>query len=385
MSELPQVSVVMAVRDGERWLSEAIDSVLAQTFEDLEFVVIDDGSVDSTPQLLAKYVARDPRIRIVRQEPRGLVPALNRGLAEARASFTARLDADDVAASNRLELQVSYLKNHPDVALVGSWAEKIDARGHGNGQARPATGHNELVRVLAKSNPFLHSSVMFRTSVVRDLGGYRPVFEEAEDYDLWLRISERAKIANIPEPLVRRRPHYGDFSQKKIIRGMFSVRLAKKAAQHRRSIGVDTLSAVNSAPDWWSDAIQNEFYADDARVFRFLELADYAMANSADFSRIDLAGFRQEIPRLNHAERKFAQQAVINLLHRSGRPPNLSRKHLISTLFRLHPSRAFRLIWTELSRSRSGGRSTQPSLDDDSLAKPGSAGKRGSGNAASPP
>ena len=252
MSELPQVSVVMAVRDGERWLSEAIDSVLAQTFEDLEFVVIDDGSVDSTPQLLAKYVARDPRIRIVRQEPRGLVPALNRGLAEARASFTARLDADDVAASNRLELQVSYLKNHPDVALVGSWAEKIDARGHGNGQARPATGHNELVRVLAKSNPFLHSSVMFRTSVVRDLGGYRPVFEEAEDYDLWLRISERAKIANIPEPLVRRRPHYGDFSQKKIIRGMFSVRLAKKAAQHRRSIGVDTLSAVNSAPDWWS-------------------------------------------------------------------------------------------------------------------------------------
>ena len=345
MNPTPQVSVLMPVRNGELWLAEAIDSVLNQTFRNFELLVIDDGSTDTTPELLLGYARRDSRIRMFRQEPLGLVSALNFGLTEAQAGVTARLDADDVAVPHRLDVQLSFLAKHREVALVGSWAENIDAYGQSKGQLQPAIEHNELVEILAKSNPFIHSSVAFRTAIARSVGGYRPAVEGAEDYDLWLRMSEVAKIANIPERLVRYRRHNANISQRTLVRQLFSVRLAKCAAQNRKSLGFDSLSALSAPPNWWSDPIQNGVSEDDAIVFRFLELADVDAVISADLDRVDIAAFAQQISRLSHAERKIAQFALINLFHRDNRPSRLSGKYLGFTLFRLHPSRALRLIW----------------------------------------
>ena len=122
----PQVSVVLPVRNGARWLGEALQSVIAQTLAAWELIAIDDGSTDDTPGILADFAKRDGRIRVIRQEPLGLVAALNRGLAEVRAPLLARLDADDRALPERLDRQVRYLAGHPDVGLLGSWAHEID-------------------------------------------------------------------------------------------------------------------------------------------------------------------------------------------------------------------------------------------------------------------
>src|SRR5437868_6051181 len=126
MQPSPQVSVLMPVRDGERWLSTAIDSVLRQTLTDFELIVIDDGSVDRTPAILHSHATRDRRIRIVKLDRQGVASALNRGLAEARAALVARIDADDLCAPNRLAKQAEFLARRPEIALLGSWAEVID-------------------------------------------------------------------------------------------------------------------------------------------------------------------------------------------------------------------------------------------------------------------
>src|SRR5688572_22693957 len=118
----PQVSVVMPVRNGARWLGEAVASVIAQSHSDWELIAVDDGSTDDTPGILSEYAKRDDRIRVVRQEPLGLVSALNRGLSEVRGSLLARLDADDRALTERLDRQISHLAAHPEIGLLGSWA-----------------------------------------------------------------------------------------------------------------------------------------------------------------------------------------------------------------------------------------------------------------------
>src|SRR3954463_9752559 len=148
MKPLPQVSVVMPVRDGERWLSASIDSVLQQTLADFELIIIDDGSLDQTPVILQSYARRDQRIRVFAVDRKGLSAALNHGLAQVRAALTARLDGDDLCMPNRLERQVQYLSARRDIALLGSWAEMIDENDKVLRRIMPKTGHDDLVRLL---------------------------------------------------------------------------------------------------------------------------------------------------------------------------------------------------------------------------------------------
>ena len=125
----PRVSVVMPVRDGERFLREALGSILAQTLEDVELVVVDDGSSDSTPAILEESAGRDGRVRVHRQEPGGLTAALNAGCALAQAALIARMDGDDVMLRDRLERQAAFLDDHPEVALLGGGIVLIDEGG----------------------------------------------------------------------------------------------------------------------------------------------------------------------------------------------------------------------------------------------------------------
>jgi glycosyltransferase involved in cell wall biosynthesis len=193
----------MSVHNGAPWVRDAVASVLAQTAGDLELIVIDDGSTDTTGELLARV--RDPRVRVERQARAGLTRALNRALALARASLVARLDADDVALPERLARQRAFLDGHAEVSLLGTGAREVDEAGREIALIRPPADDAALRRTLIRRNPFVHSSIMMRRAVVERAGGYDETLPVAQDYDLWMRMSRLGRVANLPEPLVVRR------------------------------------------------------------------------------------------------------------------------------------------------------------------------------------
>jgi glycosyltransferase involved in cell wall biosynthesis len=198
----PAVSVVMAVFDGAPWVGAAVESLLGQTIADLEVVVIDDGSTDATPDVLASI--RDPRLRIERSVRQGLTRALNRALDLARAPLVARLDADDLALPERLARQRQYLDAHPDVGLLGTGAREVDPTGREVAILRPPVDDTAIRRALIRANPMVHSSVMMRRSVLDRVGRYDPSFPVAQDYDLWMRLARVSRLANLADVLVVR-------------------------------------------------------------------------------------------------------------------------------------------------------------------------------------
>jgi glycosyltransferase involved in cell wall biosynthesis len=200
--EAPDVSVVMAVRNGERFIADAISSVLGQTFRNFELVVIDDGSSDQTQEILKQF--QDARMRVSAQSPLGLAKALNSGVRAARANLIARMDADDVSQPARLERQVTFMREHPETGLLGTATNVIDENGVGLRSWAPLTEDHDIRSALIKSNQFAHSSVMLRKQVFEQVGGYADM-PFAQDYDLWLRIAAISRVANLSEPLVLRR------------------------------------------------------------------------------------------------------------------------------------------------------------------------------------
>ena len=206
MSSKPLVSVVMPVYNGERYLRQAIDSILAQTFNDFEFIVVDNGSTDHSLAIVRSY--EDSRIRIFEESQRGIVAALNKGLHEARGQYVARMDADDISIPERLAKQVDYMHLHPDVVLAGANALVIDAKGDPTEHRLLLPSASEqLALLLCMSNYFVHGSTMIRHDALEAVGGYRKEFVTAEDYDLWLRLREVGRVANVPELLYMLRVH----------------------------------------------------------------------------------------------------------------------------------------------------------------------------------
>jgi glycosyltransferase involved in cell wall biosynthesis len=206
----PQVTVLMAVYNGERFLSEALESILNQTFSDFEFLIINDGSVDGTRELLLSYA--DPRIRVVDNEQNiGLTKSLNRGLAMARGEYVARQDADDRSHPGRLEKQIEFLRRHPEVVLLGTQARTIDERGYVYSRLGElkAVSNVAIKLQLLFGNPFVHTSTMFqRKKVVEEFGGYNAEYRYNQDFELWSRIIANCRVANLPNVLVdcRRNP-----------------------------------------------------------------------------------------------------------------------------------------------------------------------------------
>jgi glycosyltransferase involved in cell wall biosynthesis len=201
----PSVSVVLPVRDGKRFLREAIDSVLAQTLRDFELIVVDDGSTDGTSRVLDQL--SDARVRVLRRPREGLVPALRTGLAEAQAEYVARMDADDVSEPERLRRQVTVLEQRPRVGMVATWTTVIDDAGRELRHEVLPSEYVDLARRLLLRNPFQHGSVLLRRAALEDVGGYRPDYGANEDYDLWRRLARSWELACVPEALYRYRVH----------------------------------------------------------------------------------------------------------------------------------------------------------------------------------
>jgi glycosyltransferase involved in cell wall biosynthesis len=198
---LPAVSVVLPVYNCPRYVGEAIESILGQSYSDFELIMIDDGSTDETPSVLRRY--SDLRIRLFRQQNQGLAATLNRGIELAKGRYVARQDQDDISYPERLARQVAYLDRHPSCALVGTWADIWRENASTGRQHRHASDNATLQYELLLNNPFVHSSVMIRKAALDAVGSYSTDAKRQppEDFELWSRLARSHEIANIPEVL----------------------------------------------------------------------------------------------------------------------------------------------------------------------------------------
>lgn len=203
----PRVSVVMPVRNGGSYARQAIESVLSQSYADLELIVIDDGSDDDTVSIVEQLKIDDQRLILIQQPPSGIVTALNRGIGASRGELIARMDADDIAALNRIECQVAAIDDAPGVAAVGSAAIIINSNGAILRTMSSPCSPQAIADRLATANCMIHPTVLVRKNILEAFGGYRAPFEGCEDYDLWLRIAEKHQLMNLPEALLFYRMH----------------------------------------------------------------------------------------------------------------------------------------------------------------------------------
>jgi glycosyltransferase involved in cell wall biosynthesis len=242
-----KVSVVMPVHDGARFLDEAIRSIADDDFDEL--VIVDDGSTDETPAIVASWAARDSRIVLVTLERNhGLAHALNRGVETARGEYIARHDADEVYVTGRIAAQVELLDRERDVVLVSTWFDIIDEHGRRTGTYRPRYSPEEVHYLLNFYNVLGgHAQVMFRREAVLRAGGYAEEFSTVEDYDLWRRLRTAGRIVILPRIGLLRRHHSSGVS--------FAQRTRQRAlsAQVMRLALGDTLGRTIS--DEEADAI----------------------------------------------------------------------------------------------------------------------------------
>lgn len=202
----PVVSVLMTVYNGIDHLRSSIESVLTQSYTDLELIVVDDASTDGSREYLSEVAVRDSRVRTFRHEVNlGRSTSARLGVSLCRGRYIARLDADDEMESTRIARQAQFMDANPDIDLLGSWATEIDSEGTPL-RVRAMPHRHEDIRRLLWANPIIHSSVLVRRSALNQVGSYDGSLRYLEDYDLWFRcIAHGLRACNLEEPLVRYR------------------------------------------------------------------------------------------------------------------------------------------------------------------------------------
>jgi glycosyltransferase involved in cell wall biosynthesis len=232
---MPLVSVILAAYNAEHYLREAIASILNQTFTDFEFIIIDDGSTDRTKAIIESI--NDPRIKLISRANKGLTPSLNEALQLAQGEFIARMDADDLSTPRRFELQLSYLREHPEVVLLGGAYDLIDDAGRYLTTITPPGDDATLQEhALSGRTPICHPLAMMRRDAMLKVGGYDETFKVAQDLDLWLKLGEVGKLAAVKEVLLQYRQHEESVSEKKQELQVANMKRACESAYARRGI-----------------------------------------------------------------------------------------------------------------------------------------------------
>ncbi|GGB64227.1 hypothetical protein GCM10010833_19110 [Blastomonas aquatica] len=248
-TDMPVISVLMSVYNAERYVAEAIQSILGQTEGRFEFLIVNDGSRDASASILDRYAAQDSRIRVIHQENRGLIASLNLLLEEARAPLVARMDSDDVSRPERFAVQLAEMTSHPQIAVLGSNTDELDA----DGAFFPCSDFHpeqpaDIRERLMVASAMCHPSVMMRRDVIRALGGYRAAFRHCEDYDLWLRVSEQHDMRNLRRRLFLYRRSPDQVSEKHILVQAIGAACARFAAHERRAGRPDPFEGATSLP-----------------------------------------------------------------------------------------------------------------------------------------
>ena len=221
----------MAVYNGKKHLREAIESILNQTFTNFEFIIVNDCSTDSSLEIIQSY--EDERIKVINNERNiGLTKSLNKGIKQARGEYIARQDADDISLPNRFEKQLKYFEEHPKTALLGTSIYVIDENGNILEKRIASPSPN---KTLLKGNRFTHGSLMFKRSVINELGQYNELFKYSQDYELCLRISKYYEVKNLEAPLYKLRFHSSSIASTKIKEQQLYASLAQKLAKNELS------------------------------------------------------------------------------------------------------------------------------------------------------
>ena len=222
------ISAVIPVYNGAATLRQALDSILEQSVDGLELLVIDDASTDGSQPILLEYAARDRRVTtLVNERNIGLAATLNRGLEQARHELVARMDQDDESLPGRLELQLGFMAENPGVVAAGSFVFNMGRTPRYDRLVQLPVTPRDVARTLPRQNCLYHPSVVLRRSAVLEAGGYRAEFRNAEDYELWLRLSRRHDLANIPLPLLRYRISPGGMTLARKWEQLYYVTLAQ--------------------------------------------------------------------------------------------------------------------------------------------------------------
>jgi len=214
---LRRLSVIMSTYNNGGLLPVAIESIREQTHSDFEFIIINDASNDDSGQLLSDYAALDKRIVLVDNEINvGLAASLNRGLEIAKEAWIARMDADDIAHPDRLQKQLAYLQTHPDVDVLSSHMNFTTMDGEFISRWTLPENHASLMMISIFENPAYHPTVVMRTELLRDVGGYNPAYRECQDAELWLRLAGKAIFACLQEAVLDYRGSKKSLEEKKL-------------------------------------------------------------------------------------------------------------------------------------------------------------------------
>ncbi len=332
------VDVLIPVFNGATYLQEAIASIQVQTLTDIRLVIVDDGSTDATPALLAKVAAEDHRITVVKKPNGGIVDALNLGLSHCTAQFIARFDADDIAYLDRLQVQIDYLRMYSDCIAVGGRVDPIDASGRMiASQSEPLPIDLADPSWAPAREPYLiHPFMMTRRAAFEEVGGYRYV-TNSEDSDLYWRLAERGRLHNLPVKLGKYRMHSESISSQSVVSGRIMAvcsQLGAVSALRRRRGASDLkfpktmqaeLKARSTLQEMWETASKQLEPSEAAhlciaasaklmelasyRPFR-LERSDYEFIGSAlqDSARLTLANQKEVRRYLSKAVSQFALQ-----------------------------------------------------------------------------
>jgi hypothetical protein len=236
----PKTSIIMPVYNGGKYLAQAVESILNQTFKEFEFLIINDGSTDGTATILGNYP--DPRIKVIDNGKNiGLTKSLNKGLEVSRGEYIARQDADDISDPYRIEKQVHLFEEDRSLGLVGSFFKIMDEHGRTLRTVTVPTEEEAIRQSILNSNPFCHGAAVFRREAIERLGGYREFFKYAQDYDLWLRISEKYRVRNMGEVLYGWRKSEDSISDKKRVEQSQYAMVAITQAMKRKEGKMDDI------------------------------------------------------------------------------------------------------------------------------------------------
>lgn len=240
----------MPVYNTSRYVAEAVESILAQTFADFELLIVDDGSTDGSPGILRSLAEKDTRIRLVCRENRGVCATRNEILSMAQGEFIAVMDSDDVALPHRFETQVAYLNSHPECLAVGTGALLIDTDGDPINELPLESEHEAIDAAHMKGfcGAICHTSTLFRRDAVLAVGGYAEDVPGAEDYDLYLKLAERGRLHTLPRVLVKYRQHLASIGYSGRLGQLTSAGLAFRRACERR--GLEVPARIGGFAEW---------------------------------------------------------------------------------------------------------------------------------------